>query len=51
MPSGLVEGIETILFYSLFLLLPNRLVPLFTIMTVLVMLTVLQRIAWAMRVL
>ena len=49
MPFGLVEGTETILFYSLFLLLPNLLVQLFAIMTVLVMLTVVQRIAWAMR--
>ena len=51
MPSGLVEGTETILFYSLFLLLPNRLVPLFAVMSVLVMLTVIQRMAWALRVL
>ncbi|MEN9934156.1 MAG: hypothetical protein RLZZ387_735 [Chloroflexota bacterium] len=49
MPSGLIEGAETIVFYTLFLLLPGALVPLFWLMAVLVFITAGQRVAWAAR--
>ncbi|MGE3841268.1 MAG: CDP-alcohol phosphatidyltransferase family protein [Vicinamibacterales bacterium] len=49
MPSGLVGGTETVLFYVAFFLWPSYLRTLFTVMTILVMLTVLQRLAWARR--
>ncbi len=49
MPSGLVEGAETIVFYSLFLLLPGQAPMLFGLMAVLVMLTAAQRVCWAVR--
>jgi phosphatidylglycerophosphate synthase len=51
MPSGLIEGAETVLFYALFLLFPSALVPLFLLMAVLVLLTALQRVLWAARAL
>ncbi|MCB0099407.1 MAG: hypothetical protein KDE46_26925, partial [Caldilineaceae bacterium] len=47
MPTGLVEGAETIAFYTLFLLLPTYLAPLFLIMAALVFFTASQRIWWA----
>lgn len=49
MPSGLVEGAETIAFYSLFFLLPAYIGPLFSLMALLVFLTAAQRIWWAYR--
>lgn len=49
MPPGLIEGAETILFFSLFMLLPGALVPLFAAMATLVLLTVGQRLLWAAR--
>ncbi|MFN7984119.1 MAG: CDP-alcohol phosphatidyltransferase family protein [Vicinamibacterales bacterium] len=49
MPSGLVGGTETVVFYVAFFLWPSSLTMLFTVMTTLVMLTVLQRLAWARR--
>ena len=49
MPSGLVGGAETILFYSAFLLWPDGLPWLFAVMTVMVMLGVGQRLRWARR--
>ena len=51
MPSGLVEGAETILFYAAFMLLPTLLVPLFGLMAGLVFITVGQRLVWAWQVL
>jgi phosphatidylglycerophosphate synthase len=51
MPAGLVGATETIIAYSLFLLFPNTLAPLFLIFSVLVALTILQRFVWAWRVL
>jgi phosphatidylglycerophosphate synthase len=48
-PPGLITGAETVVFYSLFLALPDQLVVLFRVMTVLVALTALQRIVWAVR--
>lgn len=47
MPAGLVAGTETVILYALFFLLPQRLTALFTLMTVLVCLTILQRVRWA----
>lgn len=49
MPGGLIEGAETILFYTLFLLLPGTLVPLFSVMGALVLVTAAQRLVWAIR--
>jgi len=51
MPPGLMEGAETILFYTLFFLLPNQLTLLFTSMAVLVCFTAAQRVWWAYRAL
>jgi hypothetical protein len=49
MPRGLVGGTETVVFYALFLALPRTLVPLFILMTALVLVTVMQRLVWAVR--
>ena len=49
MPGGLIEGAETILFYSLFLLLPAYATVLFALMAVLVAVTAAQRVVWASR--
>ena len=49
MPAGLVGGTESLVFYSLFFVWPARLVPLFALMTALVLVTVAQRLAWAFR--
>ena len=51
MPSGLVEGFETILFYTVFFLRPNQLSLLFGLLAALVLFSVLQRFIWAARVL
>ncbi|CAN5806147.1 CDP-alcohol phosphatidyltransferase family protein [soil metagenome] len=49
MPSGLVEGAETVVFYSLFLLFPAALPFLFWTMSALVAVTLAQRLVWARR--
>ncbi len=49
MPGGVIEGTETIIFYSLFLLFPGALVPLFGAMAVLVLITAAQRLVWSTR--
>ncbi|MDQ2665640.1 MAG: CDP-alcohol phosphatidyltransferase family protein [Gemmatimonadota bacterium] len=49
MPAGVVGGTETILFYTVFFLLPDRLVVLFGVMSALVLASVGQRIFWAAR--
>lgn len=49
MPSGLVEGTETIVLFTLFILVPGALVPLFAVMAALVLITVGQRLRWAAR--
>jgi hypothetical protein len=49
MPSGLIEGSETIVFYTLFWLLPAYLIPLFYAMAVLVGVSILQRVLWAVK--
>lgn len=49
MPRGLIEGVESIIFFILFFLLPHALGPLFIIMGVLVIVTTLQHVVWAAR--
>ena len=47
MPPGLIEGAETILFYTLFFLLPAYVGYLYLLFSGLVMFTVAQRVWWA----
>jgi hypothetical protein len=47
MPTGLVEGAETIVFYTLFYLLPGQIAILFAAMAILVVFTASQRVWWA----
>ncbi len=49
MPPGIVAGTETIIFYTLFFLLPSYQAALFTVMAVLVLANVAQRLSWAAR--
>lgn len=49
MPAGLIGGAETVIFYCLFILWPQQLVPLFILMGVLVLFTTGQRLVWATR--
>lgn len=49
MPPGLIGGLETSLFYAVFILFPNWLPLLFTLMSVLVLVTTGQRLRWAKR--
>jgi phosphatidylserine synthase len=49
MPKGIIEGSETILFYSLFLLLPGYATLLFMLFSFLVTLTALLRAYWWLR--
>ncbi|MEO7711668.1 MAG: CDP-alcohol phosphatidyltransferase family protein [Gemmatimonadaceae bacterium] len=49
MPQGLVGGTETIVFYTLFFLLPAHLVALFLLMAALIVITIVQRFVWAVR--
>lgn len=51
MPVGLIEGAETVAFYTLFFLLPGALTWLFSIMAILVFFTAAQRIWWARTIL
>ena len=48
-PEGLVEGTETIIFYSLFFIFPAYLVWIFSIMASLTLITIIQRIISAFR--
>jgi len=48
-PPSLIAGAETVVFYTLFLILPTEIVALFRIMAALVALTALQRLVWAAR--
>lgn len=48
-PRGLIEGLETFIFYSLFLIFPQWLIVLFSLMAGLVVITSVQRVAWAIR--
>jgi len=47
MPTGLVGGTETIVFYTAFILLPSYLVFLFGLMGLLIVITIGQRLVWA----
>jgi hypothetical protein len=47
MPGGLIEGTETVIFYTLFFMFPQHLTVLFIIMAVLVGFTIGQRVYWA----
>lgn len=49
MPGGLVEGVETMLFYALFFILPGHLVLLFLLMAGLTLIGAVQRFIWAAR--
>jgi len=51
MPTGWVEGAETVAFYVLFFLFPGQLPLLFGLMGVAVVLTVVQRLLWAVNTL
>jgi phosphatidylglycerophosphate synthase len=48
-PPGLIAGTETIVFYTLFMLWPERAPALFAVMGALVVVGVGQRIVWAVR--
>lgn len=48
MPLGIVEGFETIVFYTLFFIFPTRIIALMIILLVLTFLGTVQRIIWAM---
>jgi len=47
MPTGIVEGAETIVFYCLFILFPAYVPHLFIAMSILVLITAAQRVWWA----
>lgn len=49
MPRGLMEGFETIVLFSLFLILPNQAFWLFALGASLVLISALQRLIWALR--
>mgnify|MGYP006285278779 CR=1 FL=1 len=51
MPAGLIEGTETIVFYTLFIALPQYFVPLAYVMAAMTGITVVQRLLWAIRAL
>lgn len=48
-PEGLISGGETVVFYTLFFLLPEVQVELFLTMAVLTALTIVQRMIWSIR--
>ncbi|MDZ7780632.1 MAG: CDP-alcohol phosphatidyltransferase family protein [Gemmatimonadota bacterium] len=50
-PEGVISGTETVVFYTLFFVLPAQQGVLFTLMAGLTALTVLQRLVWARRAL
>jgi phosphatidylglycerophosphate synthase len=49
MPTGLIEGFETLIAYSLMLLVPTAQVGIFVAFAALVAITALQRVVWACR--
>lgn len=51
MPGGIIEGTETFVFFCLFFLLPQQLTWLFGLMALLVFVSALQRVTWAIRTL
>jgi phosphatidylglycerophosphate synthase len=48
-PTGIVAGTETVVFYTLFFLMPSRQAMLFTLMALLVLVNVAVRLHWANR--
>lgn len=48
-PRGLIEGMETFVFFSLFFIFPQWLTGLYYLMAGLVVLTSIQRVAWAIQ--
>ncbi|MEP6834283.1 MAG: CDP-alcohol phosphatidyltransferase family protein [Gemmatimonas sp.] len=51
MPPAIVAGAETIVFFSLFFLLPQYQIQLFSAMAILVAVNIVQRLVWAYRAL
>jgi phosphatidylglycerophosphate synthase len=49
MPDGLIGGSETLVLFSVFLIFPGYIVPLFLLMAALVGVTIVQRLVWAAR--
>ena len=49
MPTGIIEGTETVILYSLFFIVPDYVAVLFGAMAVLTLLTAVQRVRWAAR--
>jgi phosphatidylglycerophosphate synthase len=47
MPAGIIGGTETIIFYTLFIFFPAALSWLFSLMGLLIIVTILQRLLWA----
>lgn len=47
MPPAIIAGTETVIFFTLFLLLPDHLVTLFSVMAALVCVGIVQRMIWA----
>jgi len=47
MPSGVADGTMTIIFYTLFLIFPGYIKWLFMIFTILVVVSIIQRMVWA----
>lgn len=48
MPAGIIGGTETILFYTAFIFFPAYLAWLFTLMGLLIIITIAQRLHWAL---
>jgi phosphatidylglycerophosphate synthase len=51
MPAGLIGGFETIIAFGVFTLFPTYLTTLYIIFTILVFITIAQRLIWAKRIL
>lgn len=51
MPAGIIGGFETIVAYGIFLLFPAYITVLFSVFSVLVLITIIQRLVWARRAL
>jgi len=49
MPAGIIGGTETIVFYTAFIFFPAYLVWLFSLMGLLIVVTIWQRLVWAVR--
>ena len=49
MPSAIIGGLETMIFYALFILLPAQITLLFIIFDILVIISVIQRLLWSRR--